>query len=88
MDVYLRSEEKCTPFPGSSPMMVYSEVLNFLSNLGFYVMLFEVCRLSEYLKSVVAVQQLITAEMVFCMPQILSLCTHQAKECKLCNNQR
>lgn len=61
-------------------MIIYSKMLKFLSNLGFYVMPFEVGRLSDYLGSVVAVQQFTKDEMLFCMSQILSLCTHQAEE--------
>lgn len=57
--------KNASPFSGSSPMIIYSEAWKFLSNLGFYVMPFEVGRLSDYLRSVVAVQQFIIAEMLF-----------------------
>lgn len=60
-----KREKNASPFPGSSPMIIYSKMLKFLSNLGFYVMPFEVGRLSDYLGSVVAVQQFTKDEMVF-----------------------
>lgn len=46
-------------------MIIYSKLLKFSSNLGFYVMPFDVGRLSDYLRSVVAMQQFIIAEMFF-----------------------
>lgn len=57
--------KNASPFPGSSPMIIYSKALKFSSNLGFYVMHFDVGRLSDYLRSVVAMQQFIIAEMFF-----------------------